>query len=357
MNILFLLSSLEPAGSETYCLSLAKVWEGRHQIFWISDQLHFGQTYRSLPISQKAIPGGIFNTFKVAAFIRKHQIQIIHSHSRRAHWVAAQAAKMTGIRHVTTIHQPLPVHFFSRFFPCLGDATLAIDEVVSEHLVQHLGADPKKIHLIRNGINVSDLSPSLRETFGQKKILVVGRLSGGRWDSIQFFLKTLEKASLPPALYQLVGRIPEHRQAALVTQLSILNSRIAPARVDTLGFVNDLAITVRNADIVVGAGRSAMESLANSRPVVILGEGGTLGLCKPATWAAALKTNFGDHLSPKQFNASVLENGLREALGLGGSQAELVRWGRAQIEAHFDVRQIAPQIENVYGRLLGIKKP
>ena len=53
MRILFLLSSLEPAGSETYCLSLAEAWQGKHEIFWISDKLHNGQTYQSWPIHRK----------------------------------------------------------------------------------------------------------------------------------------------------------------------------------------------------------------------------------------------------------------------------------------------------------------
>ena len=139
MRILFLLSCLEPAGSETYCLSLVNAWRGKHEIFWISDRLHSGQPYQSMPIHAKAFPLGVLNTFRVASFIKKNRIQLIHSHSRRAHWVAAQAAKLTGIPHVTTIHQPLPVHFFSKLFPCLGDQTIGIDEVVTEHLRQRFG--------------------------------------------------------------------------------------------------------------------------------------------------------------------------------------------------------------------------
>ena len=351
MNILFLLSSLEPAGSETYCVALAGAWAGRHNVFWISDALHFEQTYTAMPISGKAFPLGIFNTLRVASYIRKHKIQIIHSHSRRAHWVAAQAAKLTGIAHVTTLHQQLPVHFFSTTFPCLGDAAIAIDEVVAEHTCANFSIPRQKVHLIRNGIPLTTFSPSLRETSGQKKVLVIGRLTGGRWDALQFFLKTLEKAQLPPALYHIVGRVPVERRAPLQNQLGLLNSRMAPARVELLGFVKDLAITIRNADIVVGAGRSAMESLANARPVIILGEGGTLGLCQPATWSAAIKTNFADHLTPPQFDAPKLESGLRDALTAREPLADLARWGRAQIEHYYDLAKIAPQIEAVYERV------
>src|SRR5438105_2308460 len=105
MNILFLLSCLEPAGSETYCVALAKAWGSRHSVFWISDRLHYGQEYLSLPISRKAFPGGFFNTWKVAGFVRRNQIDLIHSHSRRARWVAAQVSAITQVPHVATIHQ------------------------------------------------------------------------------------------------------------------------------------------------------------------------------------------------------------------------------------------------------------
>jgi glycosyltransferase involved in cell wall biosynthesis len=207
------------------------------------------------------------------------------------------------------------------------------------------------VHVIRNGIPLTEFSPSLRDNPGQKKILLIGRLTGGRWNAFQFFLKTLEKARLPPALYQIVGRVPEERRAKLLDQLSILNSRIAPARVDLLGFVKDLAITIRNADAVIAAGRSALESLANARPVVILGEGGTLGLCEPASWPAALKTNFADHLTPAQFDPAKLESGLRAVLTPRGSFNELARWGRSQVEIYYDLAKIAPQIEKLYERV------
>jgi glycosyltransferase involved in cell wall biosynthesis len=221
-------------------------------------------------------------------------------------------------------------------------------------LLKRFNATPAKVHLIRNGIPLSEFLPSLRDTPGQKKILIIGRLTGGRWEAFQFFLKMLEHAQLPPALYQVIGHIPEERKATLVNQLSILNSRLAPGRVETLGFVKDLGITVRNADGVVAAGRSALESLANSRPVIIMGEGGTLGLCEPAAWTEALRTNFGDHLYPKKFDAAKLEAGLREVLMPRGSRAELLRWGRAQVETHFDLAHVAAQIDALYHRVAAL---
>jgi glycosyltransferase involved in cell wall biosynthesis len=352
MRILFLLSCLEPAGSEAYCASLADVWKGKHDVFWISDRLHGGQAYQSMPISGKAIPLGLLNTWRVASFIRDRRIEIVHSHSRRAHWVAAQAARLTGIPHVTTIHQPLPVHFFSKLFPCLGDDSIAIDEAIADHLRAVFHQPANRIHLIRNGIDLMDHAPSIRQVPKLKQILIIGRLTGGRWRALQFFMENLERMArtLPPAHYKIVGRIPDERRAALAHQLLMTASRIAPSTIETLGFVKDLPVLIRNSDAAVAAGRSAMECLAQSRPVLLLGEGGVLGLCRPELWPSALRTNFGDHLEPKDFPPARLESGLRELLSPRADQAEVSRWIRGELEKHFDVRTVADQVESVYQR-------
>lgn len=353
MRILFLLSCLEPAGSETYCVALAEAWQGKHEVHWISDLLFRGQTYTSMPIHMKAFPMGVINVMRVAFYIRRHKIEVIHSHSRRAHWVAAQAAALCRIPHVTTIHQPPPVHFFSRRFPCFGDATIAIDEAVAEHLQHHFPGAAKQLVLIRNGINLSQFVPSMRYPPKLRQVLVIGRLSGGRWPVLQFFLDVLQRtsATLPPAHYKIVGRIPEERRGALINQLSIISSRIAPAKIETLGYVGDLNVLTRNCDAVIAAGRSAIESMANGRPTILMGEGGVLGLCRPEIWTQALRTNMGDHIVPKDFQPAALEAALRELLQRPADQGELIRWLRSQIEKQFDIRMIASQIERLYERL------
>jgi glycosyltransferase involved in cell wall biosynthesis len=302
-----------------------------------------------MPIHQKAVPGGVLNTFRVAAFVRRNKIDVIHAHSRRANWVAAQVSALTGRPYVTTIHQLMPVHTFSKLFPCLGDASIAIDEAIGDQLRSEFQVPADRIRLIRNGIDVESYVPSLRPTPNVKQILFVGRLSGGRWPVFQFFLDTLKAVSkrLPPAHYKIVGRLPDERRAPLTRELSMFNSAIAPSRVDMLGHVNDLPTTIRNCDGVIAAGRSALESLAGGRALVMMGEGGLLGLCTPDNWAQALRTNFGDHLPKKDFQAAKLEASLRDLLS-PHPREELIRWGRSQVERYFDSRLIAREVEKVY---------
>ena len=187
-----------------------------------------------------------------------------------------------------------------------------------------------------------------------RQVLLIGRLSGGRWKAFQFFLEVLQRTakSLPPAHYKIVGQIPDERRDALIRQLSIVSSKIAPSTIATLGYVKELDVLIRNSDAVIGSGRSSLESLAQGRPVILLGEGGVLGLCRPEIWANALRTNMGDHLEPKDFNAPKMESALRELLSSRGDQQELSRWSRAQVEKYFNLQTVASQIEAVYQKAL-----
>ncbi len=354
MRVLFLLSCLEAAGSETYCLSLADTWKSRHDVFWISDQVHYGQKNNPMPIHMKAFPMGVVNTWRVANFIKENKIEIVHSHSRRANWVAAQAASIARIPHVATVHQPMPVHFFSTAFPCLGDETIAIDEAIVDHLKRDFGVQPGKIHLIRNGVDLSRHIPTQRPSTAVKQLLLIGRLSGGRWKVFQTFLEVLERYAslLPPAHYKVVGQIPLHRREEVAHRISVVNSKISPSTIQSMGHVQDLELLVRNSDGAIGAGRSALECLAISRPVILMGEGGILGLCKPEIWPHALRTNLGDHLEIKDFNLTKLERGLREMLGLRTDQQEVGRLSRAFVEQYYDLKQVASQVEAVYRKAL-----
>jgi glycosyltransferase involved in cell wall biosynthesis len=347
MRVLFLLSCLEPAGSETYCVSLARTWGNRHQVFWISDQLHFGQTYTSLPISQKAIPGGIRNVAKVKAFVRENKIELIHSHSRRSHWVAAQVAALAKIPHVTTIHQPPPVHFFSKLFPCLGDHTIAIDEAVLNHLERHFKRGLKKLSLIRNGVERRSVSSKPAD----ERVIYLGRLTGGRWRALLFFFDVLKRAgaSLPKTRYLVAGRIPPERANELERLLKEVNRSIAPSTIETHDFVSDLPGFIAGCKGVIGGGRSAIESLAAERPVIALGEKGIVGLINEDTWQKAVETNFGDHLETgarDQFYPPLLEMALRELLA--NNTTSRGHWGREQVERYFNIEKVAQEIDGVY---------
>jgi len=106
-----------------------------------------------MPIHRKAFPMGIFKHVASRFLYTRHRIELVHSHSRRAHWVAAQAAKLTGISHVTTIHQRFPCIFSPPFFLALGDQRSPLMRRWQTTCERHFKRSAQQVHLIRNGIN------------------------------------------------------------------------------------------------------------------------------------------------------------------------------------------------------------
>ena len=190
------------------------------------------------------------------------------------------------------------------------------------------------------------------ESPSDNRILYLGRLSGGRWRTLQFFFNVLKRAggSLPKTCFQIVGRVPEERVAELQEQLKEVNRSIRPSFVETHDFVTDLAPFLAGCRGVIAGGRSALESLAAGKPVIALGEEGVVGLCTAETWAEAMRTNFGDHFGTvaDQFYPAKLELGLRTLLEEGAAGSDRSRWGRGQVERNYNIQTIAREVEKVY---------
>jgi len=129
-------------------------------------------------------------------------------------------------------------------------------------------------------------------------------------------------------------------------RLAVVGTRIALPRWKPWAMLKTWKRFIRNSDGVIAAGRSALESMAQSRAVIFFGEGGVWVLRKPEIWPVALRTNFGDHIEKKDFNAAKLESGLREMLTPRANAQDLNTWARAQIEKEFDIQKVAHHVGN-----------
>ncbi len=168
------------------------------------------------------------------------------------------------------------------------------------------------------------------------------------------FMDALERLApmLPPAHYKIVGQIPLEHRREVSDRLMAIRGKIAPSTVESMGYVRDLELLVRNSDGAIAAGRSALECMALGRPVVLMGEKGILGLCKPELWRLALQSNMGDHLDTHHFDISKLDRGLREILSLRTEHQELSRQSRLFVEKYYDLRQVASDVEAIYQKAI-----
>jgi glycosyltransferase involved in cell wall biosynthesis len=196
-------------------------------------------------------------------------------------------------------------------------------------------------------------APASKNPAARKSVLVLGRLTGGRWKAFEFFMTVLQRVGqgLPATTFKIAGRVPDEHRAALEKWIQETNKQIAPSSVESIGWTDRLPELIAASDAVVGAGRSALESLSLGKPVIMLGEGGVLGLANSESWPLALRTNLGDHIVPKAFYPAPLEVALRDLLTNDAKFKEWGRWGHDQVKTSYDIREVASAVEKVYHEL------
>jgi glycosyltransferase involved in cell wall biosynthesis len=257
------------------------------------------------------------NAGTLAALIRREKIAIIHARSRAPAWSAYLAARRTGAKFVTTYHGIYNAKGqIKRWYNSImakGDAVIANSKFTADHLCAEHRVDPKKLHVIPRGIDVTGFTPenvwperidAVRKAWsvksGKPVIVLPNRLT--RWKGQLVFAEAL--AQLPDRNFEAVMVGDAQERDGYVGEL-----RDALARLDLTqhvripGHCSDMPAALMVADVVVlpsiepeAFGRGAVEAQAMGRPVVAsrLGaqtetiEDGVTGFLVPPGDAAAL---------------------------------------------------------------------
>src|SRR6266702_1192952 len=118
-------------------------------------------------------------------------------------------------------------------------------------------------------------------------------------------------------------------------------------RIRYLGFSKQVLQLMADSDVVIGAGRVAMEALALGSAVFAMGEACCHGLVTNDNLGDAIGTNFGDILSaavPFRPDPTAITREL-EALITGGNAPEI---DRTELKRLYDLGRIIPEILGTY---------
>ena len=145
----------------------------------------------------------------------------------------------------------------------------------------------------------------------------------------------------------LIGGELEHLPAAGKTALAALQAEFG-ARIEVVGFTDDVAGWLARTTLVIGAGRVAIEALGAGRAVLALGEASYEGLVTAATLATAAASNFGDIsarlASPVVDFAAVLA----DARAFLQAPAPVAAVLQGQVRARYDLASVAAQVLETY---------
>lgn len=345
MNILMALSQLEVTGAEVYAATLTDRFVKKgHKVYIVSDTLTkktLGE-YHKLEFNKRSIPGRIRQVRFLVDFIRKHDIQVAHAHSRASAWSTAIACRITGIPLITTVHGRQPVHASRKLFKGFGDYTFAVCDNIMNHLTKDLGVPKDKIEVLRNGIDITTYIETPMPENEKKIISIIGRLSGPKGDVAYNLLSN--SLDLDRYRVRIIGgkEVPERFKKF-------------ENKVEFMGYVSDVPGKIKESDIIIGAGRVAVEGILSGRPVIAIGEAKSVGLVDKTKLADALDSNFGDIGEQLEdgFQWEKISEDIEEALTLTSDELHEIR---QRVKSEFDLKKIVRNLEIAYQRQIVLKR-
>lgn len=348
MNILMALSQLEITGAEVYATTIADELIARgNNVFIVSDTLTIPTKaeYIKLEFNKRSLLQRIKHIKELYKLIKGKDIHIVHAHSRASSWSCQIACKLAGIPLITTTHGRQPVHFSRKLIKAFGDYSIAVCENIKKHMVNDIGYNENKISVILNPINFVEKEFKKDEN-SKKNISIIGRLSGPKGDVAYDLLEILAQDEILKNF-----------------QIKLIGGKDIPERflkfkekgVEFLGYINDLQLKFLEADVVIGAGRVAFESILNKRPVIAVGETEYVGCIDSQNIDLALTSNFGDIGSMKYpiIDKNIVLNDLEKALKLGLEEKEKLK---NKIFLETNLQHIVNKIEKKYFSLYVDKK-
>lgn len=345
MNILMALSQREVTGAEVYAVTITDELIARgHKVFVVSDTLTkpCKATYIPLVFNERSWANRFSHVRKLIKIIKEHDIQVVHAHSRASSWSCAIACKIMGIPLITSTHGRQPVHLSRKINKGFGVRSICVCENIREQIVNELGFTRDKTELYRNPVDASTFAFSPKANQGTElkhiKVALVGRLSGPKGE----------------VAYQVLDRIKEHSNIAI----DIIGGRDLPERfkafqsyenINFVGYVNNVQDYILNSDVVIGAGRAAIEGLLIGRPTIAIGEAFYEGLITKDNLSQVLASNFGDinKINETHFYYERLIDDIYQATQQSLSELTSLH----DIVAHeFDLKYIVDAIEQIYSR-------
>ncbi|MDO6685706.1 MULTISPECIES: polysaccharide deacetylase family protein [unclassified Agarivorans] len=338
MNILMALSQLEVTGAEVYATQVGdRLTQRGHQVFYVSDTLscpHQGQHFR-LRFNKRSLPRRVWHVFYLIYLILRYKIQLVHAHSRASGWSSYIACKLTNTPMITSVHGRQPVHRSRKKFHALGYHAVAVCENIAQQIIRDLGVPEQQVSVVRNGVDSQAFHP-LPATNNLKPVIqIIGRLTGPKGELVYQLLK--QAIDLDANQVQVIsGSKTEARFAEFED------------KVEFCGYSQDIRQTISQADLVIGAGRVAMEALLCQKPVFAVGEAKALGFITLDNLPAALASNFGDVADDGKTELDIDYQQLaKQLLDLPQNTAVSEQLVTA-IKAEYDLDEVSKKLLDIY---------
>jgi glycosyltransferase involved in cell wall biosynthesis len=292
---------------------------------------------------------------RLAAWLIRHRVEVVNSHSSNDGWIAGMAARLTAARLIRSRH--IEVDYPNRLWSGLAFRSLPHHVIttsgrIASRLVNELSIPPARVTCIATGVDLAQFHPGVRGTLRDElgvpaNTALVGMISVLRsWKGHATFLEAaallLEKHSRPvrfviagdgPGRDELAAKIAQTPWKGFVTLLG--------HRTDVPNILASLDVLVLPSYAHEGIPQIILQAQAMSRAVVATTIGGipevvrdgVTGLLIPPKDSQALADKIGILLGDPK---------LRDRLGEAG---------RAQVEKNYSIDAMGERLLVLYEKL------
>lgn len=362
MNILHAIDTTGPGGAETVLVELARRTAARghrsHMALvghgWVYDSV------RAAGLEPDLVPGkgtswSIAYLRALVRLIRRHRIDVIHSHLFGSNVYCSLAGRLTGTPVVATFHGEVDIGVVDRRARLkarlidAGPNTIAfVSHALRRHMVERLGLSATRCITVHNGIDpaaYADVVPApLRAELGlPDDTILIGALGNIRpAKGYDILLEAVRHLADLPVVFVVAG---DGDRGGLLGELMTRRRALGlEARVHFVGHRSDKAAFLRALDAFVlsstseGLPLAPLEAMACGVPVVATGVGGVPEIIEDRV--TGLLAAPGD--------PAALAAGLRELVTTRALGRELARNGVRRVHEAFSMEAMVSAYENLY---------
>lgn len=238
------------------------------------------------------------NAKKLEAYIKEHDINIVHARSRAPAWSAYLAAKKADVHYMTTFHGtyglgPWGLKKIYNKVMVMGERVIVISNHIRNHVLKNYKVDENKLRLVFRCVNLERFSPVAvtQERMIQKikeynipddkpVLFLGGRIT--KWKGQHLLIEALSKMK-NQEYYCIIAGDEQGREDYFKSLMALAKKYKLGNKVGIYGKVLDMPAAMMVSDVILSTaiepeafGRIAIEGQAMGKIVVASNIGGSL---------------------------------------------------------------------------------
>lgn len=359
---------LDIGGAETHVLELSRalsacgeeVTVASNGGVYVAELEKSGIRHVKLPLHTKNPISVLHSYIGLFRLIKREKFDIVHAHARIPAFICGLLQKRLHFRLVCSAHWVFEVNAVWRRIACWGDRTIAVSEDIKQYVIDNYGVFSDNVSTTINGVDMkkfskdtdcSELEAELSLPRERQTVVYVSRMDSDRSLAARQLCAVAARLKARFPLLQIVIAGDGDDFAEVKALADKANGTAGENFVRLIGARTDINRVIALGDVFVGVSRAALEAMSASKPVIIAGNEGYIGLLDENNLSIASATNFCCRGCPETTDERLFRD-ISVLLSLDRRELEAIgESNRSIIERDYSATRMARDCLEVYRSL------